>query len=604
MNETKEDTSDRVDQVSLENLSFEKLSFEKLSSDKLSSDKLSSEKLSSDKLSSDKLSSEKLSSEKLSSEKLSSEKLSSEKPSSKKLLSEQILSKKPLSDNEEDEKKNVIKNKNLKKSNKKIIKKNKKKGKIKKNNSKESQPATILSNNDRNKNNHACSNKSNKPMVIPSHIPPPPPTSKPPPPPPPKEKNQIEKWTLRKNTTYSISTNIDLPTTTNVNLINNNHNNIQHILNNTNRNMQNENINNLGIHSTGAISVGNNQMLGKPSLCLKPLNNQWNVNNNYKKKGENNISFKKLSSVELKLSSNYNINTNNKKNDIINNNRMYYNITSNIMDKEKFNNYLQIQHGSSYYQNKNRINVIKEQEDKNKKNTLVPNSNINQIIKDPIYYINKSSYEYNIKGNIIYPPKYPLVSNFSSTRPYLLKTPSELALPKTASKILKKNVFKENTGGFPSYPKEGPPPNHFSPRKLSESIINKCSSNMKRLPPVPGSFHENKMVPMKYHSHESHVDNMKYSYKAKGNKINTPMSDKKPHNIIVTNIPKDLSAQEIMETFKCVGNVLGADIMLTSKGTHSGRACITFPDFESASLAASQYDGGTLNNQKIKVFVE
>ncbi|ETW38446.1 hypothetical protein PFTANZ_00877 [Plasmodium falciparum Tanzania (2000708)] len=505
MNETKEDTSDRADEVSLENLSFEKRSFEKLSS---------------------------------------------EKPSSEKLLSDKLLSEKLLSDKEEDEKKNVIKNKNLKKSNKKIIKKNKKKGKIKKNNSKENQPTTLLSNNDRNKNNHVSNNKSNKPIIISSHIiPPPPPTFKPPPPPPPKEKNKIEKWTLRKNAAYSMNTNIDLPNTTNGNVINNNNNNnnnnfsnilitnqnnnhnLQHIHNNSNRNMQNDNniINNIGIHSTGTLSVGNNHILGKPSLSLKPLNNHWNINNNYMKKGEPNINMKKLSSVELRHSINYNINTNNKKNDIINNNMMYYNITNNNMDKDKFKNHLQIRHGS-YYQNINPINIIKEQEDKNKKNTLLPNSNMNQINKDPIYYMNKASYEYNLKGNVIYPPKFPAVSNFSSNRPYLLKAPSELD--------------------------------------------------------------------------ESHVYNMKYSYKPKGNKMNTPMSDKKPHNIIVTNIPKDLSAQEIMETFKCVGNVLGADIMLTSKGTHSGRACITFPDFESASLAASQYDGGTLNNQKIKVFVE
>ncbi|KYO02852.1 putative RNA-binding protein [Plasmodium gaboni] len=610
MNETKEDTSDRADEVSLENLSFEKLSFEKLSSEKDSSEKDSSEK---DSLEKDSL--EKDSLEKDSLEKDSLEKDSLEKPSSEKPSSEKPSSKKPSSDKEEDEKKNAVKNKNLKKSNKKIIKKNKKKGKLKKNNTKENQTATTISNNDHNKNNHVCSNKSNNPMIIPSHIPPPPPTSKPPPPPPPKEKNQIEKWTLRKNSTYSIRTNIDLHTTTNGNLIsnnnfsnilitnqNNNHN-IQHIINNTNRNIQNDNINNIAIHSTGSLSIGNNQIVGKPTLTPKTINNQWNINNNYNKKGEHNINVKKLSSVDLKVSTNYNINANNKKNDIINNNMMYYNITNNIIDKDKYKNHIQIRH-ASYYQNRNPINLIKEQEDKNKKNTLLPNSNINQINTDPIYYMNKSSYEYNIKGNVIYPPKFPALSNISSTRPYMLKAPPELvliflALPKTSSKILKKNA-----GGFPSYSKEAPPPNHFSSRKLSEPIINMCPTNMKCLPPVPGSFHESKMVPMKYHPYESHVDNMKYSYKAKGNKMNTPMSDKKPHNIIVTNIPKDLSAQEIMETFKCVGNVLGADIMLTSKGTHSGRACITFPDFESASLAASQYDGGTLNNQKIKVFLE
>lgn len=61
-----------------------------------------------------------------------------------------------------------------------------------------------------------------------------------------------------------------------------------------------------------------------------------------------------------------------------------------------------------------------------------------------------------------------------------------LAIPKTASKILKKNVFKENAGGFPNYPKEGPPPNHFSSRKLSEpSKKNKSTTYISSLKIYP-----------------------------------------------------------------------------------------------------------------------
>ncbi|EDL45314.1 RNA binding protein [Plasmodium vivax India VII] len=98
---------------------------------------------------------------------------------------------------------------------------------------------------------------------------------------------------------------------------------------------------------------------------------------------------------------------------------------------------------------------------------------------------------------------------------------------------------------------------------------------------------------------------MKFNkYKDKMGRMSNQPFDSRPHNIIVTNIPKNLSSREIMETFRFMGNILRADIMLTSKGEHSGCACLTFPDYESAAFAASRYDGGMLNNQKIKMFVE
>ncbi|ETW32113.1 hypothetical protein PFFCH_00476 [Plasmodium falciparum FCH/4] len=67
---------------------------------------------------------------------------------------------------------------------------------------------------------------------------------------------------------------------------------------------------------------------------------------------------------------------------------------------------------------------------------------------------------------------------------------------------------------------------------------------MKRLPPIPGSFHEKKAVPMKYHACENIYIYIYYIY-----------------------------------------YIFGDDYLLVF--FHTG-----------------QYDGGTLNNQKIKVFVE
>ncbi|GAB65273.1 RNA binding protein putative [Plasmodium cynomolgi strain B] len=82
-------------------------------------------------------------------------------------------------------------------------------------------------------------------------------------------------------------------------------------------------------------------------------------------------------------------------------------------------------------------------------------------------------------------------------------------------------------------------------------------------------------------------DKMKFNkYKDKMTRMSNQPFDSRPHNIIVTNIPKNLSSREILETFRFMGNILRADIMLTSKGEHSGCACLTFPDFESAAFAA------------------
>ncbi|VWU52862.1 RNA-binding protein, putative, partial [Hepatocystis sp. ex Piliocolobus tephrosceles] len=121
--------------------------------------------------------------------------------------------------------------------------------------------------------------------------------------------------------------------------------------------------------------------------------------------------------------------------------------------------------------------------------------------------------------------------------------------------------------------------------------------------PMPNSMYDNNPANTTYPMiYDQYMDKMKY--KDKTMIMNNPPVDKKQHNIIVTNIPKNLSSREIMETFRCMGNVLRADIMLTSKGEHSGCAYVTFPDFESASIAANRYDGGTFNNHKIKVFVE
>ncbi|CXI26486.1 RNA-binding protein, putative [Plasmodium berghei] len=138
---------------------------------------------------------------------------------------------------------------------------------------------------------------------------------------------------------------------------------------------------------------------------------------------------------------------------------------------------------------------------------------------------------------------------------------------------------------------------HNNAPKYYQPVIN--TWNGAAHPPIPNNpYHGNP----KTSTHDYNSE--KINYKDKPIRMGNGPYDTKPHNIIVTNIPKNLTSRDIMETFKCMGNVLGAGIMMTSKGEHSGCAYVTFPNIETAALAASRYDGGTLNNQKIKVFIE
>ncbi|CDI86933.1 RNA binding motif-containing protein, putative [Eimeria praecox] len=82
------------------------------------------------------------------------------------------------------------------------------------------------------------------------------------------------------------------------------------------------------------------------------------------------------------------------------------------------------------------------------------------------------------------------------------------------------------------------------------------------------------------------------------------LSQRKEFTVIVSNVPKDLPAVEIQEAFSCMGTVLRTDIMLNSKGEHTGRVCIAFASAEAAKTAVAQFDKGDLNGNTIRVFAE
>ncbi|CDJ64624.1 RNA binding motif-containing protein, putative [Eimeria necatrix] len=82
------------------------------------------------------------------------------------------------------------------------------------------------------------------------------------------------------------------------------------------------------------------------------------------------------------------------------------------------------------------------------------------------------------------------------------------------------------------------------------------------------------------------------------------LAEGREFTVIVSNVPKDLPAVEIQEAFSCMGTVLRTDIMLNSKGEHTGRVCIAFASAEAAKTAVAQFDKGDLNGNTIRVFAE
>lgn len=82
------------------------------------------------------------------------------------------------------------------------------------------------------------------------------------------------------------------------------------------------------------------------------------------------------------------------------------------------------------------------------------------------------------------------------------------------------------------------------------------------------------------------------------------LGSRREFTVIVSNVPKDLPAVEIQEAFSCMGTVLRTDIMLNSKGEHTGRVCIAYASAEAAKAAVAQFDEGDLNGNTIRVFAE
>ncbi|KEP64629.1 UNVERIFIED_CONTAM: RNA recognition motif-containing protein [Hammondia hammondi] len=74
--------------------------------------------------------------------------------------------------------------------------------------------------------------------------------------------------------------------------------------------------------------------------------------------------------------------------------------------------------------------------------------------------------------------------------------------------------------------------------------------------------------------------------------------------IIISNVPCDLTAQELQDAFSVVGAVLRTELLLNASGAPTGRVALTFETRHAALEAVRRFDGGDLNAHTIRVFLE
>ncbi|SPJ10340.1 RNA-binding protein, putative [Plasmodium sp. DRC-Itaito] len=78
----------------------------------------------------------------------------------------------------------------------------------------------------------------------------------------------------------------------------------------------------------------------------------------------------------------------------------------------------------------------------------------------------------------------------------------------------------------------------------------------------------------------------------------------KNNTIIVTNVPTYLNAEDIFSAFQETGKIIDVQILMNEKRKLTGIVSIEYEKNESASDAVRMYDGGFLNDNRIRVFLD
>lgn len=138
-------------------------------------------------------------------------------------------------------------------------------------------------------------------------------------------------------------------------------------------------------------------------------------------------------------------------------------------------------------------------------------------------------------------------------------------------------------------------------------------SNFQNFPP-----HNTRVSPIPHHPihlsgnvNHSYLNNFHNNYYDRAvlqaNQSRKTFPNKEQDNvIIVTNVPSNLSTEEVFAAFRETGHIMDVQILTSTsiKNKGSGIAMIQYNKAEEALAAVQVYDGGYLNNRRIRVFYD
>ncbi|CRG99503.1 RNA-binding protein, putative [Plasmodium relictum] len=147
------------------------------------------------------------------------------------------------------------------------------------------------------------------------------------------------------------------------------------------------------------------------------------------------------------------------------------------------------------------------------------------------------------------------------------------------------------------------------------NIINNNLNNNKIIPPFKVPIYNPNAFPYYVNNNYSPYNNMPYPNTYQNNffeKNITPYNNSnkniyethKNNTIIVTNVPTYLNAEDIFSAFQETGKIVDVQILMNEKRKLTGIVSIEYEKNEAASDAVRMYDGGFLNDNRIRVFLD
>ncbi|GAW80355.1 RNA-binding protein [Plasmodium gonderi] len=148
-------------------------------------------------------------------------------------------------------------------------------------------------------------------------------------------------------------------------------------------------------------------------------------------------------------------------------------------------------------------------------------------------------------------------------------------------------------------------------------LMNNNMHNNKIIPPFkmpvynhnpPYPYYMNSNYNHHPHHHPRPYNHIPYQNTYQNNMFDDNMhpfnNNQKNSTIIVTNVPTYLNAEDIFSAFQETGKIVDVQILMNEKRKLTGIVSIEYEKNESASDAVRMYDGGFLNDNRIRVFLD